>query len=448
MKSLILLLLFLLSYQNENIQFTSDQANQDLEYLRDELATYHSGLYRYTPRDSIEYFFENALVNHSINAYELYSRVTYLLSNVHCGHTRSRMSNQMRNSFENDQKFIPFTIKILNGKYYLNKTLSNDLKPGDQILKINGLDVGEIQDKIFSHLPADGRITTGKKQRTEYYFDVYYQLFVDPEATSYSITILNESGKFNTSIIEGVSWDEMNSLRNSRISDEPLLSLKINEDYAYMRISTFGSTSLQNHGLNYEEFLKESFRNINLSGTTNMVLDLRGNGGGSDNYGALMVSYFARDPFNYFEKIEVTESYPGRSTQTGDTYLMTNHKGLSKWDPQEDRFNGNLFVLIDGVSFSTCADVATVLHFHNWATFIGEETGGGYDGNTSGHTRTITLPNSGIIVNIPMWKYTTANIGHDYPGRGVIPDYQVEPTWEEYIEGVDVVLNKSLELMR
>ena len=104
-------------------------------------------------------------------------------------------------------------------------------------------------------------------------------------------------------------------------------------------------------------------------------------------------------------------------------------------------------MLIDGFSFSTCADVATVLHHHRWATFIGEETGGRYDGNTSGHTRTITLPHSGIIVNIPMWKYTTANIGHDYEGRGVIPDYPVIPTWEAYSQGVDVVLEKAKELI-
>ncbi|MEQ9414462.1 MAG: S41 family peptidase, partial [Cyclobacteriaceae bacterium] len=108
----------------------------------------------------------------------------------------------------------------------------------------------------------------------------------------------------------------------------------------------------------------------------------------------------------------------------------------------------NVYVLIDGFSFSTCADVATVLHHHQLATFIGEETGGGYDGNTSGNSKSLVLPNSGIRINLPMWKYTTANIGHPYYGRGVIPDFPVEQTRQELIENKDPVMKKALRLLQ
>ena len=47
-----------------------------------------------------------------------------------------------------------------------------------------------------------------------------------------------------------------------------------------------------------------------------------------------------------------------------------------------------------------------------------------------------------------MWKYTTANIGHSFPGRGVIPDYAFTTTWGEYSEGKDVVMEKALALMQ
>ena len=48
-------------------------------------------------------------------------------------------------------------------------------------------------------------------------------------------------------------------------------------------------------------------------------------------------------------------------------------------------------MLIDGWTFSTAADVATVAHHKHLATFIGEERGGGYDGNTSGSTHRLGL---------------------------------------------------------
>ena len=127
---------------------------------------------------------------------------------------------------------------------------------------------------------------------------------------------------------------------------------------------------------------------------------------------------------------------------------MTSHDGLQVWSPKKNRFTGNVWVLIDGWSFSTCADVATVLHHNNWATFIGEETGGGYDGNTSGYSKTLQLSNSGIRVNLPMWMYTTANLGHSFYGRGVIPDYPIRPTISEFIKEEDVALNEALNLMK
>ena len=103
--------------------------------------------------------------------------------------------------------------------------------------------------------------------------------------------------------------------------------------------------------------------------------------------------------------------------------------------------------MTDGWSFSTCADVATVLHFHKWATFIGEETGGGYDGNTSGNSKSLTLSNSNIRVNLPMWNYTTVNLGHEFTHRGVIPDYPVHQTQFEFVKDIDMVMKRAVELI-
>ena len=59
------------------------------------------------------------------------------------------------------------------------------------------------------------------------------------------------------------------------------------------------------------------------------------------------------------------------------------------------------------------------------AAIIGQETGGGACGNTSGSNKTIMLSNSGISVQIQMWGYSSA-IKKELPcGRGVIPDYKV-----------------------
>ena len=51
-----------------------------------------------------------------------------------------------------------------------------------------------------------------------------------------------------------------------------------------------------------------------------------------------------------------------------------------------------------GGSFSTTCEFLSTLHHHHRATFIGEETGGGYYGNTSGMSLPLVLPNSKIVM--------------------------------------------------
>ena len=87
-------------------------------------------------------------------------------------------------------------------------------------------------------------------------------------------------------------------------------------------------------------------------------------------------------------------------------------------------------------------------HANHLATFLGEETGGGYEGNNSGDTQFVVLPSSGITVSVPLWCYTTAGVGPGHHGRGVEPDVAVRATIEDVLAGRDVVLERALERAR
>jgi C-terminal processing protease CtpA/Prc len=446
MQKLLPLLALLIACAPAQTQYSPEEVREDITYLQQQLEDYHPGFYRYTDKEEMDDSFLKAKESTGLNDIGLYQRVNFLLSKIGCGHTRSRMSDAMRNNFEQNQRFLPLSVKFLGDKVYVRQSLDEQAPEGSQILAINRQSIGEIRQQIYQHLPADGVIETGKERLTELLFDAYYQLYIDTTATTYQLEMIDANGDTLTTRVDGVSQEQVNSIRASFSGD--LLSLEHSEDYAYMRIRTFSNQSLHGNGYDYEQFLAESFKELKAKGTENLILDLRGNGGGKDDYGALLVSYLAKEPYGYFDRIEVTKNYPGRSKKIGNTYHVTSHNGLTTWQPNENRFEGNVYVLIDGFSFSTCADVATVLHHHGWATFLGEETGGGYDGNTSGHSRTITLPNSKITVNVPMWMYTTANVGHKYPSRGIIPDYGIVQTWEEFSNGYDAVLEKAKELIK
>ena len=104
-----------------------------------------------------------------------------------------------------------------------------------------------------------------------------------------------------------------------------------------------------------------------------------------------------------------------------------------------------MFILIAGGTFSTAADVTAVLHHLKRATFIGEETGGTYEGNTSGLNALITMPNSGLRLKIPMYRYFNA-VSPALRGRGTQPDYPVEKTVADLLRGVDAQLQRAVAL--
>ena len=86
----------------------------------------------------------------------------------------------------------------------------------------------------------------------------------------------------------------------------------------------------------------------------------------------------------------------------------------------------------------------------NRGIFIGEETGGTYEGNVSGYSEYVKLPNSKIKVKIPTVHFQI-NVEPKIKGRGVIPNYEVPQTWKDYLNGrntkKDFTIKKIINLV-
>jgi C-terminal processing protease CtpA/Prc len=119
---------------------------------------------------------------------------------------------------------------------------------------------------------------------------------------------------------------------------------------------------------------------------------------------------------------------------------------MSRPSPHRSRTQGKVFVLIDGGSFSGAADLAALIHHLKRGTFIGEEIGGGYYGNSSGKLPTVTLPNSGLKLQLPLYGYWNAVAGDDGERRGTRPDYVVPTNLSTVLQGQDQQLNTALTL--
>lgn len=203
-----------------------------------------------------------------------------------------------------------------------------------------------------------------------------------------------------------------------------------NNSIALLTIRTFNNSRLEQSGERFSDFLDTAFREIQNKKIKTLIIDIRGNQGGNDENGSLLYSYISKTPFKYYASLE----------QTKRKLNENEHSNLKLQYPKENAFGDKIYFLIDGRSFSVTAEFAAIARSNNRGLFFGEETGGGYYGNTSGTEENVSLPNSKISCRIPMTKYAMAVKKAKYADRGVIPDLPY------YITINDITENKDRQL--
>ena len=130
----------------------------------------------------------------------------------------------------------------------------------------------------------------------------------------------------------------------------------------------------------------------------------------------------------------------------GDHLTLRNNLFAGK-KPKKDAFRGNLYLLVNGGSFSASSILAAKLNNDGRATIIGEETGGANDGNIAGRYSTVKLPNSKLKLPIGI-MLIKPNIDFSNTMKGVVPHHEVIPDLTDHFTGEDPELEFVLEMIQ
>jgi C-terminal processing protease CtpA/Prc len=414
-----------------------------------------------------------ATLNRPMTKLEFLAVMAETLAQIRCGHTGLTPDSETQAAATNARTF-PLRM-VIEGRRLV--VMFNDtpddrtIRPGMEIIEINGRKSGEILAAILPKLATDGDIETCKRARLQRNFGQYYWFLIE-QAGDFTVKARDATGKTVTARFAGVTVSERTKNQNPVNAEAQAnigkldwsrenLSLRFLKDpeIAEIRIRGFS-------GRDYSQWIENTFKALQEKGTKALILDLRGNGGGADMYGAMLVSYLTDKPFRYFDHIDVKTITPsfkeysdwhaeregqlreGMSPNPAGGYFVTAklHPGVAEQPPGKYPFLGKTLVLIDGGTFSTAADFCAVTHHLKRATFIGEETGGGYYGNNSGMQTIVTLPNSKARIRVPMYEYWNAVPGYDGKRRGTRPDHAVETKVANLLRGVDEQLEIALKV--
>ena len=392
------------------------------------------------------------------------------VSQLRDGHMRMEPDSATQAAFAT-AKLIPLRFVLEEGRLvvaYNDAPPDSTIRPGMSIVSINGRPVDDIVRQLLTIVPGDGFIETGKRYSVARNFAPLYWLYLD-RAVSYAI-VARDGGRQVSATLPGIAEMTRRQATNpvnatlgtniARLDGPPgnvALEFLNGGSVARLRVRAFD-------GAAFTPTLDSALKTVRDRGTTSLVLDLRGNGGGVDDYGAALVSQFTDKPFRYFDRIHITTiapsfaTWPQRTTDAnragsepdpaGGFYITSaRHRGVGEWSPASTPFLGKLVVLIDGGTFSTAADVAAQLRSMGRATFIGEETGGGYEGNTSGLNALVVLPNSKLRLRIMMYDYWNAVKAPASRGRGTMPDRAVQRRIADVLKGSDPAMEEALRVL-
>ncbi|MEP3207851.1 MAG: S41 family peptidase [Maribacter sp.] len=452
----------------------------DVDFLKRNLELGQPGLYNYTTKEEIDAFFDEvrSRITDKMSSIDFYRLIAPLSNLVKNGHTILVPSSEWEDEVITNASLLPLDLYFYKDQLYVLHNVSDqtELAAGSLLKSINGKPAMEIFNHMVDRWFKDGHNQTRPREIVEEEYRLLYTHFFG-DAEQYELAIVSPEGEDLIFEVKGIQEPEFKKRLTERFNIEYVpwwrrapepLSFKIMNETAYLKVTQFSNGTKSKDGRRFTKFIKSSFKTIKDKGVDNLILDLRGNQGGNVKPQLELLRHLINEPFHLysevfanlrslpnpeyyeFDLLSRTEFKKNFSSEKVDgVYPMKSQLGFEEnpQQPSENLFQGNLFVLIDGWSFSATGEVCGKIKEHlKDAVFVGEETGGNPVTNISGIQTFLTLPNSKNRILICLVSYTT-DVSFKNDGHGVVPKHWVRNTVEQEINKKDSVLDFTLELI-
>ena len=450
-------------------KFSKACLQKDFTLLKEILEKKHPAIYWYTTKDSMDMYFTryyNAIKDSMTDQQFAWHIMAPLVDKIHCGHT-SVGSSKAYQKWAAGKKLpsFPLYFKVWNDSMAVSANLNRKdsiFKRGTLVTSINGVSNSSQINKMFDYLPEDGFANNVNYIRLSGNFP-YYHRNIYGLNRKYAITYLDSSGQEKKAEIPlftpikdtakktakvPVKEKKPRPPKKNKILRYRSLEIDSTGQMAIMTINTFNNGRLR-------PFFRKSFKELRKKNINNIVLDLRSNGGGKVNSSTLLTKYISRTPFRVADSVYAVSRGLGqyaryikggwlnnvelflisRKRKDGNYHLGMLEKKM--FNPKKNNhYNGNVYVLIGGPTFSAAALFCNAVKGQPGITLVGEETGGGWHGNSGIMIPDIKLPHTKNTVRLPLFRLVQYK--HvPKTGMGITPDIYVGTNYEALLKGVD-----------
>ncbi len=506
---IIIVLAGCVSVKNHNRKieqkYSVKQLKNDVDYVYNKLQKLHPELYWYISKEKLDYKFDSlkTTIKEPLTSLEFYHKISPVIACVGQGHIQvsppvKRLTKEEKRKYGRKSKhpLKKFTYEYDGNKLYIikNKSDYKDIKPGSEVVSVNGIKTADIIDKYKKDYASDGYNKTFLNRRYSWSFSRFFYtetgvydsiMFKTSYRDTTLVTCLRaldkkekkdsvanvklDSVKRDTVDIAKADTLKKDKPKGIHIGSRKLRFIDKDSTIAFMRIKSFA--------LSGKRFYKKSFAAIDSAKANILIIDLRDNTGGKLNDVANLYSYLADTSFVFLDKSVVTKRtsmthlgmFRNASTVGKIIHLiitpirwgfgigryMKVHRGddgrlyyafkQSKLkEPRLNRFKGDVYVIINGGSFSASSIISSNLKGSGRAVFVGEETGGAYNGTVAGAMPKRKTPNTNInfsFGHVLIQPHYKTNI----KGHGIYPDEHVTTSIKDKIDGKDSELEWIIE---
>lgn len=469
---------------NPGKKYSPEQLQKDYSIYETLLESHHPGLYWYTNKDSMDYFFNKGRshLKDSMTEPAFRKLLTYVTAKINCGHTTVRSSKAWSRYSDTVRlgKIFPLSVKVWDDAMLVTANLNRQdsiLTRGTIITAINGKTKPFLIDTMFEYVATDGYNKTHKYQTLSnrgYFGSLYTMLYGLSE--KYTIEYKDSSGRtktvtvpvynpatdtgfrIGTRIFRNIPKPSKEEIKQQRLNSVRLLKIDTVNHSAMMDLSSFG------RGYGLRKFFRNSFRALQSNNISHLIIDVRSNGGGSVTNSTILSRYLVRQRFKISDSLyaikrgSIYQKYIDNhfwnklfifflTKKKKDGNYHFGYFERHRFKPKKsNHYDGKVYIITGGNSFSATTLFATSVMAQDNVTVVGEETGGGAYGNSAWLIPDVKLPETGIRFRLPLFRLVIdKNIPKD--GRGVQPEVEALPTVEAIRTNTDFKVKKVMELI-
>lgn len=478
---------------SKQIELSKKQMKDDLEILKRSLETLHPGIYRYITPAMVDAEFartDTELRESQLDG-EFFVMVARLLNKLNCGHTYTNPYNQneaLKSRLLGGRTYLPFYFDIIDRRFFVTANASSaKLGAGSEIVSINGVAVSKIIDTLLGVTRADGkntlehRIDSISLRRAEAgryaLFDIYFPLFFPMKDEVIDMVVIpagmSKPKKISVlAMTKAERTEEMTKKTGPPAAYEDEWKFEIRPDgIGYLKMGNFLTWRFKK--FKFERFLADAFTQLKERTVKELIIDIRGNGGGSMDPGFEVARYLTNkklppyalstrlvrsvapvpDLANYVSSYDdsVIDALKngvktGSFRRADENYFeILGRENYPEVTPYSNSFSGRAFVIVDSGNASAAFQFADYLQSNKLAIFVGQPTGGNKQGINGGNYLFLTLPNSKVEVDIPVYFQSPGGRRTD---EGVIPDILVKRQPIDISAGIDREMETLIQTIR